>query len=210
MEILKQSNFQSLGEPWPDQFVRWLHPAADLPARLEAVIDAAEDERPIQEFLKENPVVLAQVLQGGHGRWVFHKPKLGSEHIPDFMLCEKDSGGYHWWVVEIENPNHKVLKQNGEPTAELTHALQQVSDWRIWLRKNCQYAQTQLGFVHLDAEFKGIVVVGRRSGLNQRYQERYRELSGEKVEVMSYDRLIDRITSAVEYSQRLLRINNDE
>lgn len=212
MEIFKHSTVSKrLGEPWPNKFVRWIDPPADLPDRLQEVIDAAQDERPIQKFFEKNPVALAQILRGGHGRWVFPKAKLGSEFVVDFMLCERDSGGYHWWLVELENPTHKALRKDGQQTEKLTRALRQIRDWRIWLKDNCQYAQNQLGFTDLDGEFQGIVVIGRRSHLDQRHQKQYRALSGEKLEVMSCDRLLGRITGAVEsHRKALLSINRDE
>ena len=111
----------------------------------DGMIDEAQDERPIQALFEGNPELLVQLLRGGHGRWVFSKPKLGSEHIPDFAICEKDSGGYHWCLVELENPNYDALTRSGQPTAKLTHAMQQIHDWRIWLRRNVQYAQNELG-----------------------------------------------------------------
>jgi hypothetical protein len=154
-----------------------------------------QDERPIQQFFERNPGLLVQLVQGGHGRWVFPKPKLGSEHIPDFMICEEDSGGYHWHLIELENPNYDALTEQGQPTAKLTHAIQQVNDWRIWLRKNSQYAQHELGYLGLDGEFNAIIVIGRRKDMSSKDQERYRELSRDKIEIMSYDRLLDRIIS---------------
>jgi hypothetical protein len=84
-----------------------------------------------------------------------------------------------------------VLTKKGQPTARFTHAMQQVRDWRIWLRKNIQYAQNQLGYIGLDSEFEAIIVMGRRKDLNPEHHEKYRELSNEKVQVMSYDRMIE-------------------
>jgi hypothetical protein len=89
-----------------------------------------------------------------------------------------------------------VLRQDGQQRAEFTHARQQIDDWRIWLRKNIQYAQGQLGFIGLDAEFKAIIVMGRRVDIKPEQRERYRELSRDNVEVMSYDRLFEEATSA--------------
>ena len=182
--------------PWPDKGVLWLQVDPQLVTRLEATIEEATSEAPIHEFLERNPVLLAQMLNGGHGRWIFSKPRLGAEHIPDFMLCEKDSAGYHWTLLELESPCLSPLTKSGEQCAKLTHAIQQVRDWRLWLRKNIQYAQQELGFIDLCADFGGVVVIGRRRTLNDEHRERYRELSDEKITIMSFDRLLGMVSGA--------------
>jgi hypothetical protein len=184
--------------PWPKHGVMWLTVPPSLASELAAIVDRAEDESSIQRFLETHPALIAQLLGGGHGRWVFARHRLGSEHIPDFMLCERDSGGYHWTLIELESPMHRPMTKAGEQSAKLTHALHQIRDWRIWLRKNIQYAHQELGFVDLDLEFKAMVVIGRRSMQKEEHRERYRELSDAQTTVMSYDRLVDQIRSSCE------------
>jgi len=183
--------------PWPDKYAEWLLSSIDeinrLAGELEKVITEAQDERPIQKFFEQDPGLLVQLVHYHHARWVFPQPRLGSEHIPDFMICGKDSTGYHWHLVELENPNYEALTKKGNPSAKLTHAMQQIYDWRIWLRKNCQYAQSELGYLDLDGEFDATIVIGRREDMSPKDRERYRELSRNKIEVMSYDRLLDRV-----------------
>jgi hypothetical protein len=191
--------------PWPENGVLWLHVDPEVVKEFEAVVETATSEAPIHAFLERNPVLLSQILGGGHGRWIFSKSRLGAEHVPDFMLCEKDSGGYHWTLLELENPHFPPLTQSGEQSAKLTHAIQQVRDWRIWLRKNIQYAQQELGFVDLDSDFQGIVVIGRRRSLNDEHRERYRELSNGRITVMSFDRLLDMVRGAAAIHSALIQ-----
>ena len=195
----KRADVSDHSDPWPKNAAKWLFESIDeinrLSDELAKLISEAQDERPLQNFFKHNPGLLVQLVRGGHGRWVFPKPKLGSEHVPDFMICEQDSGGYHWHLVELENPNYVALTKQGQQTAHLTHAIQQVKNWRIWLRDNSRYAQHELGYADLDSEFHAIIVIGRRNELDPEDLKRYRELSDDKVEIMSYDRLIDRVVS---------------
>jgi hypothetical protein len=184
------------GSPWPDRGVTWLQIDLALVKYLRDIIETADDERPIQAHLAQHPVILAQLLRGGHGRWIFAKPRFGAEHVPDFALCEKDSAGYHWTLVELENPNFLPLTESGQQNAKLTHAMQQVSDWRIWLTGNIQYAQQEKGFIGLDNDFRAIVVIGRRQARSRQNEARYRELSSERVETMSYDRLLETIRAS--------------
>lgn len=185
--------------PWPDKYAEWLLPSVDeinrLADELGGIITEAQDERLIQKFFEQNPGLLVQLVHYHHARWAFPQPRLGSEHIPDFMICGKDSSGYHWHLVELENPNYDVLTKRGNPSAKLRHAMRQIHDWRIWLRKNCQYAQNELGYLDLDAEFDATIVIGRRKDMSHKDRERYRELSRDRIEVMSYDRLLDRVVS---------------
>lgn len=186
-------------DPWPEYAAEQLFKSLDdinrVSDELAKLISEAQDERPLQNFFKQNPGLLVQLVRGGHGRWVFPKPKLGSKYVPDFMICEQDSGGYHWHLIELENPNHPALTKQGQQTAHLTHAIQQVKDWRTWLRKNAQYAQHEMGFTNLDSEFQAIIVIGRRKKIDPEDQERYRELSRDKIEIMSYDRLTEHVIS---------------
>jgi len=198
--VFKRAESSHHGDPWPDNYADWLLSSMEeierLAGELENLVNSAQDEQPPQAFFERNPGLLVQLLRGSHGRWVFPKPRLGSEHVPDFAICEEDSGGYHWHLVELENPNFDVLTSKGQPTAKLAHAIQQVNDWRIWLRSNCQYAQNELGYQDLDAEFRAIIVIGRREDRTPRDQKRYRELSQDaRTEVMSYDRLFERVIS---------------
>lgn len=175
-----------------------------LAEELGRIIDEAEDERPIQAFFERNPGLLAPLVRGEYVQWVFPKPRLGSEHIPDFMICDRYTAGYDWHLIELENPNYDALTRSGQPTARLTHAMQQIRDWRIWLRKNIQYAQSELGYAGLDAGFGATIVIGRREAISAKKQDRYRELSRGKVEVMSYDRLLDRVVSLARHFRRFL------
>ena len=185
---------------WTANEVKWLLPSMEEVDRLEnelkRTISEAKDEKPLQTYFEVNPSMLVQVFRYGHGRWVFPRPRLGSEHIPDFMICGLDSAGPHWHLIELENPTYSVLRKNGEPKSAFTHARQQIDDWRIWLRKNIQYAQSELGFTGLDTEFKATIVMGRRVDIKPVHQDRYRELSRDNVEVMSYDRLFEQATGA--------------
>jgi len=187
-------------DPWTANEVKWLLPSMEEVDRLENelnhMISKAADEKPLQRFFEVNTSMLVQIFRYGHGRWVFPQPRLGSEYIPDFMICGLNSAGPHWHLIELESPTYSVLRQDGQQKAEFTHARQQIDDWRIWLRKNSQYAQSQLGFIGLDAEFKATIVMGRRVDVKPEHRERYRELSRDNVEVMSYDRLFEQATSA--------------
>jgi Domain of unknown function (DUF4263) len=189
------------GRPWPANFVCHSKLPLDFVSQLQRVVDAAADERPIQKWLEKNPAALVLHLSATTG-WLFGRPKLGAEFVPDFMFCNWDSSGYHWSLVELENPNFASLTREGSQTAKLTRAVQQILDWRIWVRANIQYAQHQLGFRDLDDGFRAYIVIGRRKDMNERERLRYRELSRGGLEVLTYDRLVESVARSLRSSAR--------
>lgn len=154
-------------------------------------LDDAVDERPMQTFLASHPHLLECLLPPGRDAWCWDRPRFGSESIPDFLLCTRNSTGFEWVMVELESPAVKPLTQAGLPTAKLREAQGQIQDWRIWLRDNIAYAQTQLGFQGLTAEAQAVIVLGRRSAIDLKHAKRWREISTSNTRIMTYDRLID-------------------
>ena len=161
---------------------------------FKSVLNDAADERSLQTFLAAHPHLLICLLPPSRGAWYFDRPRLGSELVPDFLLCTQNSVGMHWRMVELESPTRPPLTQTGIPSKTLNHALMQVRDWRIWLRANIAYAQHQLGFCDLDAECHAFVIIGRRYSIETRHAVRYRELSDDRTTTMTYDRLLDAMT----------------
>jgi hypothetical protein len=160
------------------------------------VLEDAEDEKPIQHFLAQHRELLTVLCPNSPNIWIIDRPRLGSEYIPDFLICHRNSSGYQWILIEIESPLKKPLNKNGRPASKLTEALSQISDWRIWIRDNISYCREQLGLKGIDAEAKGIAIIGRRNQLDLKYAKQYREMSNGSTEVMTYDRLKDLLNSS--------------
>lgn len=180
--------------PWPEHRCSLNRVQIDsLRADFEIVLSDAHDERPVQLFLAAHPELLICLLPPGAGTWCFDRPRLGSEFIPDFLLCTRNSSGFHWVLVEIESPTKSLMTAKGLPSAKLTEAMGQVRDWRSWIRTNVAYAQNELGFTGLTAEARGYVVMSRRSTINPAQTKRYRELSDDQTTVMTYDRLVESV-----------------
>lgn len=177
--------------PWPDRYVEHRSPSAVNTADFQRVLDKAIDERPLQEYLAKVPSFLRGLLPTAVDFWCFDRPSFGGELIPDFLLCYRNSRGLNWAYVELESPAKPPLIKSGRPSAKLTEALAQISDWRDWLRENIAYARTHLGLRQIDAEAMGFVVIGRRSHIDPKHALRYRSLSSAITTVMSYDRLLE-------------------
>ena len=163
---------------------------------LEAKLDSAKNEREMQSYLEEHPLLLIQHLGGGHGRWVIPQQKLGVQFVTDFVIAEKSSIGYEWVAVEIESPAAQVFTKKGDPSATLNHAIRQISDWRAWLKKNQNYAarsrgENGLGLTDIDSDIPGLIIIGREKTLDPNTRELRRQLGGNlNIKIHTYDWLV--------------------
>jgi hypothetical protein len=144
---------------------------------------AAERERILQRYLQEHPLLLIQHMGGGHGRWVIPQKRLGAEFVPDFVIGERHTGGFEWLLVELESPTASMFRKDGEPSAELWHALRQITDWRAWLERNRDYAtrpraDAGLGLTDISPNSRGLVLIGRAHDLNDADRPRRQRLEG--------------------------------
>ncbi len=93
---------------------------------FQRALSTATSERPVQAFLEQHPLLLIQHLGGGHGRYVIRKLRLGRDFVPDFVIGERDSNGFHWELVELESPTARMFTKAGDPTRALNHAIRQI------------------------------------------------------------------------------------
>lgn len=178
-------------QPWPERYVEQREPSAINVADYGRTLEAARDEKPMQEYLAAVPAFLRSLVPASSDFWCFDRPSLGGELIPDFLLCYRNSRGFNWVYVELESPRRPALIKSGRPSAKLHEACAQISDWRDWLRENISYARDRLKLRQIDAEAMGIIIIGRRSDIDPRHALKYRSLSSNGLSVMSYDRLLD-------------------
>lgn len=183
-------------DPLKEFFVWWDRVSPEDYESLQQAINNAKREEDIQQFLQTNPHFLIQHLGGGHGRWVVPKQKLGAEHVTDFLIAESHSFGYEWQAVELESPLRLMFNKNGDPSQYLNHAIRQIMDWRAWLRSNQAYAsrpraENGLGLIDIDSNVKGLVLIGRRAGVDAETNARRRQLvQGLNIEIHTYDYLL--------------------
>jgi hypothetical protein len=177
-------------EPWPDKYVDWT--AEISPAVFEAferTLNGAEHERPLQVFLAKHPYLLALAFPV-HTCWLFPKPRLaGGMFIPDFALCDKNSLGYKWRLIELESPRMRATNDDGSVSRDCHHAVQQILDYRHSVRENALFEENQ-GFKGLNAECEGVVVIGRRDDARTDVEmRRLADFRQQRIEIASYDRL---------------------
>jgi len=177
-----------------DAFVWWDDITdADVDGYL-AVLEAAENERPLQRHLAANPHLLVQHLRGGGGRWVLSQKRLGSEYVTDFVVGERDSGGFSWTFVELQSPRAaQYVPSSGRMSEQFDEGIRQILDWRRWLRDNLDYAQRPrvrngLGLENVSPQGRGLLLIGRADDLNDDDRERRRQLTEEhNIDIHTYD-----------------------
>lgn len=168
------------------------HDAVD---ELERLLDREVSENQLQAYLTENRYLLGQMFQ--HCYYVFPRVNLGSEYEADYFCLDQPSSGIEWYGVEIECSTKQVITKSGRKRAELEHALQQVRDWRSWVRNNMAYAQRRkgkygIGLEGIHADFFGYVIIGRRKHFNTKFEEIRQDLRrNERIEVRSWDSLVE-------------------
>jgi Domain of unknown function (DUF4263) len=172
---------------------------------LEDVIDAANDEKPVQKFLEANPQLLTSLL-GGKERFCIPQKRLGAEFIPDFVLGDVDSMGVRWILVELETPKAGIYLKGGKQLDEFARkGKDQIIDWRGWLTNNIDYAQrsrrkTGLGLPDISNYSEGLVLVGRSALMPKTTDAARKELRySSNIRVHSYDRLLKLLRGAINF-----------
>ena len=85
------------------------------------------------------PGALGDVGPGGHHGpvldGVFREPPLeglARDRRPDFMWITRSTALVTPICIEIERPDKRWFTQAGRPTAQVTQALDQLIDWKVW------------------------------------------------------------------------------
>jgi len=109
--------------------------------QLQEVIDAANDEEPIQHFLEERPQILAALLSG-RSRFFIARPKLGGKYVPDVFLSDVDSLGIRWLLIELETPISSVtVRKDNILEKHARKGVSQIEEWREWIQSNLDLAR---------------------------------------------------------------------
>lgn len=175
---------------------------------LELIDSRAKEER-IHQFLVEKPEILYAALHGSDQ--ILSKPNL-HKCIPDFAagVEQMTMRRWSWILVEIEPAEFPLITKSGNPSAQLTHAVRQISDWRNWISENTAYARTILP--DITPTCHGLIVMGRRRMINTKLANQLRAYRDtlNRIEIHSYDWLHDIIVSEAGqgFRKRSLRIHS--
>ncbi|MBB05443.1 MAG: hypothetical protein CML03_08000 [Pseudooceanicola sp.] len=163
---------------------RWLAIGDTVLSEFRKLIDNnANDEPVFQSFLGANPQLLDPMAIE-----VWPEPNLFGSRKPDFVVKRSD-GSY--LVVEIECPAKTLITKGGHPSADVTHAEHQVTDYRNYMLRHIGTVKDVFaGFSDPDC----LVVVGLEETLTPEQKQVLASLNGarHRVKVVGFDWLLER------------------
>jgi hypothetical protein len=172
---------------------------------FEGVLADAGDEKPLQRHLTDHPMLLAQFLDGGHGRWVIPHKDLGGRFEADFIVGHRWSGPtWEWILVELQTPRlatprnraGKLFLKNGRMCEQLDEGLRQINEWRRWIAANRDTAQRDrtdmgLGLTGIAAQPPGLLLIGREADVTAEHAQMRQQLGQQfNVKIHSFDWLV--------------------
>jgi hypothetical protein len=140
-----------------------------------ALLDSRVTENRVQEFLASHSYFFhGLLLDVCYPYPLYSKVRLGSEYETDFASFISSSFGCEWRFAEIESPKQRLFTKGGNPSAQLTHAIQQVRDWIRWCEENLNSARRLMPGLQYPMAF---VFLGRRSELTATITEKLRQMN---------------------------------
>jgi len=176
--------------------VNWNLAQPLLVGQFQNTLEHATDERPLQAFFEKHPEVLLTGVVRPHNGWVIPRPKFAPPNhdplVPDFVICEWSSVGPDWYIVELENPRKGPLKSNGDISQICNHAANQINTYRRFIEEHGHFLRGH-GWPKLHREAEGIIVIGRRNDpLRAKFPDSLQEFKRQRIDVVSYDRLLEK------------------
>ncbi len=117
-----------------------------LRKKLKALLDQAEGEREVHNFLKENPALVWGMFcnAGGHSDYVLSEFQLREKYRTDFVVMQSYSGAWDVHLIELEPVGSKLFRKTDEkPEKRFQGAIHQIEDWKRFIKteeqtfKNC-------------------------------------------------------------------------
>ena len=94
--------------------------------------------------------------------------------------------------MEIEAPIRELFRKDGQQREELTHALNQISDWIQYIANNKQRVEEELGLTGISTNPRTLVVIGRSASLTEENRAKLATLQAQqnKLRILTYDDLL--------------------
>jgi antiviral defense system Shedu protein SduA len=162
--------------------------------QFKKLLDDGGSEERLQDFLEKNPVFFSKF----NPQKLMFKSSVLSFHKVDFAILNERK---ELVLVEIENSNTPLLKQDGGMRSELQHAVDQV---RSWLQVFHDHRTAALAGLNLKledvAKVRGVIIAGRTPG----DPERARSLRGFGWADIDFYTFDDILSNAVEITRHIL------
>lgn len=175
-------------------------PIRDLIAKWEVMLSQRLTETQYHNFIRRHANLF--LVDGMSSHFSVSKMKLGSELELDFAVPnDQRSRGLFWTLIEIKRPHDSLFSSDGTPSKHLNRALQQVRDWRRWLRENRDATRRLFAVwgvrTQLEPNFRFQIIIGRRDQDERWFSHRNQIADEQNVEIRSFDYLTDRLRGRV-------------
>lgn len=149
---------------------------------------------------------------GNHESYLFPEFSLGQSYRADYLLVGKNSGGYEFVFVEFENPNQKIVLQDGTLGVTFRKGIDQVKSWSRWLeghysalqefwQRNTLQALPNEFINYSSAAMHFVVVAGRRDDFKDETYLLRREYEMEQhITLIHYDNLYEAACEVTRYN----------
>jgi hypothetical protein len=106
-------------------------------------------------------------------------------------------------LVEIEAPIRELFRKDGQQRQELTHAINQITDWVQFIQDNKKTVENEFGLAGISTNPRTLVVIGRSASLTEDNRKKIETLQAQqnKLRIMTYD---DVLLNAKESLSRIL------
>ncbi|KYG74934.1 uncharacterized protein DUF4263 [Roseivirga ehrenbergii] len=169
-------------------------------------------ERKILNYINENKHynLIASLFHAGytfghHGAYLFKEFEFPTTYKADYLLVGKNSNGYHFLFIELENPTGSITTNDGAFGLTIRKGIKQVKSWDKWIESNFHslvltFEKYRNPRIDLPNEFRALnktrisyaVIAGRRADFNDNtYDEKRNLFRKENIQVLHYDNLID-------------------
>jgi len=175
-------------------------------------------ERDILSYVRSNQAyfLVASLLGhydfGHHGAYLFPEFPLSTNHVADYLLIGKNSGGHEFVFIEFESVNGAVTTKDGGLGSVIRRGIKQAEDWDYWLQKHFPSLKSFYDkyrnhdkslpdeFIEYDrSRIHFVVVAGRRKHYTMSTYRKRRNLLNERdIRLLHYDNLLDSAKAMVE------------
>lgn len=179
---------------------------AEVVARIEAdwlalFAQPNTKETEFLRFLGEHPYFFLAKTQ--NTQFVLKELRLGADFTIDFVVpTDASSCGVEYELVEVERPDTPPFTEAGDPSARLTHAMQQVVDWKTWLEDHRQEfrelfpapAQYGPGYEHT---FSYSIIIGTRHNTRRQLRRRNALAKASGITIRTFDSLTEQLRKSM-------------
>jgi len=158
--------------------------------QFKALLDQNAPEETLQKFLEEHPIFFARFSANR----LMRKPKILTKYVADFAFVNHRK---ELLLVEIERAGMRLLTKHRRITADLQHAVTQVTDWMQLVNdhKTAVLSGLEIELKEV-AVVRGIVIAGRRPSDDEDARSLRRAFSG-NVDFYTFDDLLGDITATI-------------